>query len=108
MKDLVKASSALLAVIGLSSCAGLSTQGEKIRYVTKEEAPKDCKEIGDVTVGRIINLYSMKDVKNAMRNETAKMGGNFLVIDQTNYIPNPNGLGGYEGTGRAYQCPESQ
>ena len=46
------------------------------------EAPKDCKEIGEVSVGSFLPHVTMESVKNEMRNKTSAMGGNFLVIDE--------------------------
>jgi hypothetical protein len=48
----------------------------------------------------------MTSVKNAMRNKTAEMGGNYLVIDELRSVQGTNGSsGGYAGSSRAYRCP---
>jgi hypothetical protein len=103
----------LLSVITLipiclfpASCAGLKESAQNVRYSTKSEAPKECREIGEVSVGSIFPLFDMTSVKNAMRNKTAEMGGNYLVIDDLKSVQSTNGSsGGYAGSGRAYQCP---
>ena len=109
-------------VLLLASCSGLNESAQNVKYSTKSEAPKDCKEIGEISVGSFIAHMTMESVKNEMRNKTAAMGGNFLVIDEiksvSSYTPptvGNNGLmmgggsssSGYAGSGRAYQCPQS-
>ena len=90
----------------LSSCAGLNESGQNVKYATKTEAAKDCKEVGEVSVGSLFPLFDMTSVKNAMRNKTAEMGGNYLVIDDIKNVAGTNGgSNGYAGAGRAYQCP---
>jgi hypothetical protein len=90
----------------LGSCAGLKDSAQSVTYSTKTEAPKDCTEIGEVSVGSIFSLFDMTSVKNAMRNKTAEMGGNYLVIDELRSVQGTNGSsGGYAGSGRAYRCP---
>ena len=73
----------LLAVGALAaSCSSLNESAQNVKYSTKSEAPKDCREIGEVSVGSILAHFTMESVKNEMRNKTAEMGGNFLVIDE--------------------------
>ena len=38
-------------VLLLASCSGLNESAKNVKYSTKSEAPKDCKEIGEVSVG---------------------------------------------------------
>ncbi len=84
----------------------LNESGQNVKYATKTEAPAECKEIGEVSVGSLVSMYDMTSVKNSMRNKTAEMGGNYLVIDGIKSIASTNGSSnGYVGTGRAYQCP---
>src|SRR5271154_3977589 len=107
-------------VLLLASCSGLNESAQNVKYSTKSEAPKDCKEIGEVSVGSFLPHVTMESVKNEMRNKTAEMGGNFLVIDEIKSVTSStpptigsNGLligggsssDGYSGSGRAYQCP---
>jgi hypothetical protein len=109
-------------VLLLASCSGLNESAQNVKYSTKSEAPKDCKEIGEVSVGSFLPHMTMESVKNEMRNKTAAMGGNFLVIDEIKSVSSStpptvgaNGLmttggsssSGYAGSGRAYQCPQS-
>jgi hypothetical protein len=90
----------------IGSCAGLNESGQNVKYVTKSEASKECKEVGEVSIGSIFPLLDMTSVKNSMRNKTAEMGGNFLVIDDIKSVHGTNGsANGYAGSGRAYQCP---
>ena len=69
-------------VLLLASCSGLNESAQNVKYSTKSEAPKDCKEIGEVSVGSFLPHMTMESVKNEMRNKTSAMGGNFLVIDE--------------------------
>ena len=109
-------------VLLLASCSRLNESAQNVKYSTKSEAPKDCKEIGEVSVGSFFAHMTMESVKNEMRNKTAAMGGNFLVIDEIKSVSSStpltvgsNGLmttggsssSGYAGSGRAYQCPKS-
>ena len=109
-------------VLLLASCSGLNESAQNVKYSTKSEAPKDCKEIGEVSVGSFLPHVTMESVKNEMRNKTSAMGGNFLVIDEIKSVSSStppmvgaNGLimgggsssSGYTGSGRAYQCPQS-
>ena len=106
----------------LGGCSGLNESAQNVKYSTKSEAPKDCKEIGEVSVGSFLPHVTMESVKNEMRNKTSAMGGNFLVIDEIKSVSSStppmvgaNGLmmgggsssSGYTGSGRAYQCPQS-
>ena len=107
----------------LASCAGLNESAQNVKYSTKSEAPKDCKEIGEVSVGSFFAHVTMESVKNEMRNKTSAMGCNFLVIDEIKSVSSStppmvgaNGLmmgggsssSGYAGSGRAYKCPQSE
>ena len=109
-------------VLLLASCSGLNESAQNVKYSTKSEASKDCKELGEVSVGSFLPHITMESVKNEMRNKTAAMGGNFLVIDEIKSVSSStppmvgsNGLmtgggsssSGYAGSGRAYQCPQS-
>jgi hypothetical protein len=106
----------------LASCSSLNESAQNVKYSTKSEAPKDCKELGEVSVGSFLPHVTMESVKNEMRNKTAAMGGNFLVIDEIKSVSSStppmvgsNGFmmgggsssSGYAGSGRAYQCPQS-
>jgi hypothetical protein len=112
-----------LAICVLSgSCSSLNESAQNVKYSTKSEAPKECREIGEVSVGAILPHMTIESVKNEMRNQTAAKGGNFLVIDEIKSVSSStppsigaNGLmmgggsttSGYTGSGRAYQCPQT-
>ena len=93
----------LLAVFTSSCMATLTKGGKSVKYVTKAEAPSDCKEIGEVELG-FPKGGSVSDVKIKLRNKTAEMGGNFLVIDTIEVAYDQNGGKYYDGSGRAYKC----
>jgi hypothetical protein len=96
----------MAACVFVGSCASLNESGQNVKYATKTEAPAGCKEIGEVSSGTLMAMYDMTSVKNSMRNKTAEMGGNYLVIDGIKNVPGANGSSsGYAGSGRAYQCP---
>ena len=85
-----------------SSCAStLSSKGQNVKYITKQEAPDNCKQMPQ-TFESSFDLR-MSDVIINMRNEVAEHGGNFLVIDTMNFISGGSG-GYYSGTGRGYIC----
>jgi hypothetical protein len=100
---------ALIAGCALfASCAGLSESAQNVKYVTKSEAPTGCKEIGEVSTGSLMPMFDMTSVKNSLRNKTAEMGGNYLVVDEIKNVSGSNGSSnGYAGSGRAYQSPQS-
>jgi hypothetical protein len=118
-KILLSVVRAVATSLFLSSCVGLNEAAQNVKYSTKSEASKDCKEIGEVSVGSILPLYTIESVKNAMRNKTTEMGGNFLVIDEIKGVSSGSSVSnvvggtssytstsGYTGSGRAYQCPQ--
>jgi hypothetical protein len=100
----------LFVVIGciLLSCASatLTEKGMAVKYVTKEEAPKSCKKINEVyldeTKFEIAN--SVNEVQILLRNKTAEMGGNYLVIDVIEKHTPGDGRVWYTGNGRVYKC----
>ncbi len=95
----------VLIFLGIS-CASLTERGKKVKYVTKQEADSGCEELGEVVVGEGLSMgeINISQLKIQMRNKTAEMGGNFLVIDTID--KNSNGKSYYySGTGRAYKCP---
>ncbi len=79
-------------------CASLTEAGKGVRVL--KEAPKNCKELGDLSSGTFASKPSQTDVKNDLRNKTAEMGGNLLVLDSINSVFR----GGYSGSGRAFKC----
>ena len=106
----------------LTSCSSLNESAQNVKYSTKSEAPKNCVEIGEVSVGSFLPHLTIESVKNEMRNKTSSAGGNFLVIDEIKSVTSSspptvgaNGLmtsggsssRGYTGSGRAYRCPQA-
>src|SRR5271156_4190796 len=119
-KSSVYGSPAMCVLLG--SCSGLNESAQNVKYSTKSEAPKECTEIGEVSVGAFLPHLTTESVKNEMRNKTAAMGGNVLVIDEIKTVTSStpptvgtNGFmtgggstsSGYAGSGRAYQCPQT-
>ena len=105
--------SAVLAVLCITGCVSLNAGGAMVQYVTKAEAPKTCKLIGEVAVGVGASGFqtipqSAGDTKILMRNQVAKMGGNFLVVDDISSRPEDEGSMSFAGSGRAYQCPQNE
>ena len=98
---------ALLALCTLlSSCAGLKESAANVKYSTTTLAPSDCNALGAVSAGSIISYWTMTSARNALRNQTATMGGNFLIIDDLYRVSGLNGtFAGFAGHGRAYRCP---
>ena len=91
-----------------SGCIALTPGGTNVKYVTKAEAPKDCKLLGEVDVGAGAEGFgpqptNMRDLKILMRNKAAELGANFLVIDHSD-SENREQSTTYSGSGRAYQC----
>jgi O6-methylguanine-DNA--protein-cysteine methyltransferase len=98
---------ALLALGALlSSCAGLKDSAANVKYSTTTLAPSDCNALGEVSAGSIISYWTMASARNALRNKTVAMGGNFLIIDDLYRVSGLNGtFAGFAGHGRAFQCP---
>ena len=64
--------------------------------------------MGDPSSGFTRIPHSIRETKILMRNECAKMGGNFLVVDT---IASASGItsktnASFAGSGRAYKCPQ--
>lgn len=94
----------LCLLLTTSSCAStLSNKGQNVKYITKQEAPDNCKQLSQ-TFESSFNLRQ-SDVIINMRNDVAEHGGNLLVIDTMNVMRGSSGSGGYySGTGRGYIC----
>ena len=103
MKKILSLILVILLLGMFSSCAStLTVKGKEVKYFTKAEAPSNCKEIGEVELG-FPKPISVSEAKIKLRNKTAEMGGDFLVIDTIEV----NGEGAskyYDATGRAYKC----
>lgn len=100
-------------LLASSACVKLDKRAEKVKYVTKAEAPASCSLLGEVEVsdqgfrGPGDIPQSLGELKTVMRNRTADLGGNFLVIDEMDTVKGENGSE-YMGTGRAYKCPDGE
>lgn len=104
MKKLMFAGICICA-ISLLSCgsAQLTEGGKNVQYVTKQEAPKNYTKLGEVSVGETSFASSVAGAITMLRNETAKMGGDFLVIDVLEKFYGDNGTFWYGANGRAYK-----
>jgi hypothetical protein len=83
----------------LVSCATLklTPQGEEVRASKNDPAP-NCKDLGVVSWNNIgFTKYNDNEMRNRLRNETAKLGGNYLRIESA--VP------GYAQSGTAFLCP---
>ena len=92
-------------VAGCFKSTALSESGESVRYVTNQEAPADCQELGPVggnDWGKDVN-----HAKTIARNKAGEMGANLLVVETIEKERNGETFL-YLATGRAYKCPPSR
>ena len=96
---------AMFALLLTASCGTpITSAGQRVKYVTKSEAPPECQMIDSVSHDGAFECEpSVTDAQNALRNKTADMGGNFLVIDVVIAQNTENGTC-YKSTGRAFSC----
>jgi len=95
----------VVAVLGFTACATLTPGGQNVTYVTKQEAPTGYTFLGEVSLGMLEYGQSYKDTLIRLRNKTAEMGGDFLVVDSIESVQSGNSSY-FEGSGRAYKKPE--
>jgi len=90
--------------ISIIGCATILTkEGKFVKLFVKQEAPSNAEFLGDIETS-FLGEPSVKGVKNYLRNKTAKMGGNLVVIDFIDVTYNRNdGTKMYSGDGRAYR-----
>ena len=88
-------------VLIASSCVSLTDGGKNVR-IGKTVPDKNCQEIntvyGEASMGS--PAQKLESAQNELRNKTANLGGNFVVMDIAS--------GGYYGAsiaGRAFKCP---
>ncbi|HRX16329.1 MAG TPA: DUF4156 domain-containing protein [Spirochaetota bacterium] len=96
----------MFMLIALAGCFSAQLkEGAGVDYVTKKEAPAKCKKIGEVelSASNFEVAISASDVIVKLRNKTAIMGGDFLVVDIIEAESNNAGKY-YTGFGRAYKC----
>jgi len=81
----------------------LTPGGEKVILLVHEEAPKGAKFLGDIEID--IRQTAIC-VKNELRNQAARMGGNLVVVDNIS----PVGTDGlfFSGSGRVYHIALSK
>lgn len=89
----------ILSVGGLISCSHESlTPDVKDVKVSKDNPPKDCKEIGRVTGSTHTNKGTSDEALQDMVREASKRSANYLRIDEYSSY-------GGSVTGTAYRCP---
>jgi hypothetical protein len=69
-----------------------------VPYMMHEEAPTGARLLGEVECWE----YSQIEVKNNLRTQAARMGGNLLVIDVLSESRRQNNVLTYSGSGRVY------
>ena len=77
----------------------LTPEGKNVKLVMHEEAPEEAKYIGDIQTKVFKDLIS---IKNDLRNQAARMGGNLVVVDTFQPEINRGRTWGYSGSGRVY------
>ena len=77
----------------------LTPEGKAVKLVMHEEAPDGAEFLGDI---RTKPRRTVTCIKNDMRNITARMGGNLVVIDTIHDFVFGGTSSGYKGSGRAY------
>ena len=99
----------IAASLSFSACGtSLSQGGQQVNYSTKQEPPSDCEMIDSVYhEGTFECEATVSSLQNALRNKTADLGGNFLVIDTIVTINTKDGSC-FKGAGRAFTCPASR
>lgn len=105
MKKLV--SLIILFLIFIVSCASitLTEGGQNVKYTLKKEPESGYQEIGKVTVGQHV-WEGAPDEEQAVimiRNKTAEMGGNLVIIDAIEQKNAPEGGVYFSASGKAYK-----
>ncbi|PKL35999.1 MAG: hypothetical protein CVV44_17405 [Spirochaetae bacterium HGW-Spirochaetae-1] len=104
MKNILKVSLILLvAMFVFSGCqTALTKEGGAVRIIMKEEPPAGAKMLATIESGMFSNHPSVVSVQNDLRNKTAELGGNLLVVDVIVAKSSEGGIT-YSGNGRAYK-----
>jgi hypothetical protein len=92
----VRAVSGLL--LACWACASATPQGEKVRITSDPEAVQGCKFLGNVQSNSALGTESEEIT---MKNKTAALGGNVLLISS---FQAPTYGAGSLGVGEAYLC----
>ena len=104
----------LLVAALFGGCGAIPLVPEAQRVDIVQEAPKNCKKLGDVvgtqgswfTGDYTSNKNLMIGARNDLRNQAYKMGGNVVVIENTNNATSAINVGTNNTTlvGAAYLC----
>lgn len=79
----------------------LTPGGERVQILIHAEAPEDADFLGDIHTEIRKHLDY---VKNDLRNQTARLGGNLMVLDDIQQEIQEGQTCGYIGIGRAYKA----
>ncbi|KAB2931301.1 MAG: DUF4156 domain-containing protein [Leptonema illini] len=93
----------LTAILSCTSPTLLTPGGNSVQLLMKEEAPAGKALINDIVCERVKDIIS---AKNCLRNKTAELGGNLVVVDTIEVVyPNPSNprMKLYTANGRAYK-----
>jgi hypothetical protein len=76
--------SVLLLVLALAGCVSLTPDGERVRVVRNSNHVRDCRLLGNVESlsghGGVAGDLGFENNKATMRNDTAKLGGDTLLV----------------------------
>jgi len=78
----------------------LTPEGEAVRLLVHAEAPEGSDFLGDLETKE---LNRLEFVKNDLRNRTARLGGDIIVLDGIQQDVREGQTWGYIGIGRAYK-----
>lgn len=79
----------------------LTPDGERVQILIHAEAPEDAGLLGDIHTK---TLGTLDYVKNDLRNQTARLGGDLMVLDDIQQEVYDGQTCGYIGIGRAYKA----
>jgi Domain of unknown function (DUF4156) len=105
----------VVAAVLASGCSAIPLSPDAAIVEIAQQVPTKCKKIGDVvgsqgswvTGDYTSNKNLMIGARNDLRNQTQKMGGNVVVIENTNNASSAFNVGTNNTTvvGTAYRCP---
>lgn len=98
----------LVLFLFITSCAtskSLSFEGETVQYQEKSDPPENAIYLGTIQTN---NNDSAISAINDLRNKTAQLGGNYLIVDIISNSVRQNMITGlvetvFSASGRAYQ-----
>lgn len=83
--------------------SALTPGGERVRILIHAEAPEDAVFLRDIHT----EIHGQLDyVKNDLRNQTARLGGDLMVLDDIQQEIYEGQTRGYVGIGRAYKTKD--